>query len=465
MLDFFRRWIWGEEENLPPLAPVVVSAELPTADEVKKTLTSSQQKTEEAEGVVTMEATAEETASKEQLENDLTQEYLAASLEPQYALDRTQPEEITQPPQQVENTPQNAKEEPTALLEKHDYVYGETNLETIGYFTASYKRHYPKPKEKRNVVLSHGRVFSFVATSAYGEPNAEDLDLYRAFQKILDEYWKANPEWTEKDPVRFSTRKMILYAKRKESGRERKAVHDWVHRQAFTGIEGSVFLGKDKGYAKGLVGGMFVQAVARGEKLPDGTEAEMNYVQLSHWYVANVRVNHYTTLLDRTLHYDFKRNAIAKVLTPILFHRWYISKAVPTPFAYSSLAQRLGLPLQKHLARVKQQLDPSNRAMSKRGILAQWKYEPSSDGKDWNIIYAPGEAYFAYQKERRARRAQAKQVEETKRQPRLLLLPTDDPYEPTLEGNTLTELAEKAIELERIKKEIRGQFGKKKEIL
>lgn len=463
MLDFLRRLIFGETKNLPLPAPVVVSAELPMADEVKETLTSSQQKTEGMEGVEMMEAASKEISS---LEADLTQEYFASSQEPQNAPEATQPRETRQSTQHQENEAYSAKEEPISaekkptLPAKSDFVNGETNLEVIGYFDASYKRRFLQPREKKTVSLSHGRVIHFIPSSTYGLPNAEDQDFYRAFQKILEEYWQAHPDWMNKDPIVFPTYKLLRYAKKKVSGRDWKAVHDWVHRQEFTGIEGSVFLGKKKGYAKGSVGGMFTKALTKGEELPDGKKAEMNYIWLASWYAANIRENHYTTLLDRSIHFDFKK-ATAKVLSPILFYRWYATNGAPAPFAYSSLAQRLGLPPQKYLAKIKHQLDSGHQEMNKTGILAEWNYEQSADGKDWNIIYAPGQAYFAYQKERRARRLQAKQVDQTKRQPSLpLLSPLQESSTPTLEGKTLTEMTEKAIEVERIKKEIRNQFGK-----
>lgn len=435
------------------------------ADEVKVSLTSSQQKTEEVEGVGTMEATAEETASKEQLENDLAQEYLASSQELQNAREHTQPKEAAQTTKLQENTPQNAKEEPTALIEKHDYVNGEMNLEVIGYFDASYKRRFLQAKEKKTIVLSRGRTIHVVPSTAYGLPNAEDLDFYRAFQKIYEEYVEEHPDWTPKDPIVFSTRKLFAYAKKRMSGRDWKAAREWVHRQAATSLEGAVFLGKKKEYATGIVGGAFAKALVKGDLLPNGETAETNYIYLADWYASNLREGHYTTLIDRSTHYGFKK-ATAKVLCPILYQAWHASKGLPVTYGYRSLAQRLGLPPQKHLARIKQQLDPSHNEMEQRKSLALHNYQPSADGKDWNITYAPGEAFFKYRKERRARKQLAEQIQQTKQQPALPLpSPLQEPDTPTLEGKTITEMAKNAIELERIKKEIRGKFGKQKEIL
>src|SRR6476661_2609246 len=97
-----------------------------------------------------------------------------------------------------------------------EYVPAELNLETIGFFSAGYKRRYPKePQEAKIVNLGTMRQIR-VVPSTYGYPNSEDLDLYRAFLKICDEHavleteddiGNANRKPRLKLPICFSTKK------------------------------------------------------------------------------------------------------------------------------------------------------------------------------------------------------------------------------------------------------------------
>src|SRR6266436_5271276 len=78
--------------------------------------------------------------------------------------------------------------ETTSGLLPAEYVPAEQNLETIGYFSAGYKRKYPTDKQRSKVVaLSGGRRMEVIPSAKYGFPNADDLDFYRAFLKICDE--------------------------------------------------------------------------------------------------------------------------------------------------------------------------------------------------------------------------------------------------------------------------------------
>src|ERR1700751_358024 len=102
-----------------------------------------------------------------------------------------------------------------------EYVPAELNLETIGFFSAGYKRRYPKePHEAKIVNLGATRQIRIVP-STYGYPNSEDLDLYRAFLKICDEHATIEDDWIDgslvrqphlKIPICFSTRQLLRYA-------------------------------------------------------------------------------------------------------------------------------------------------------------------------------------------------------------------------------------------------------------
>src|SRR5215467_15779662 len=69
-----------------------------------------------------------------------------------------------------------------------DYVAAELNLESIGYFSAGYKRKYPTEMQRSKVVtLNRERRIEIIPNLKYGFPNSEDQDFYRAFLKICDE--------------------------------------------------------------------------------------------------------------------------------------------------------------------------------------------------------------------------------------------------------------------------------------
>jgi len=62
-----------------------------------------------------------------------------------------------------------------------EYVPAELNLESIGYFSASVKRQYPREGQKSKVVNlnSASRIIEIVANPKYGFPNAQDLESVR----------------------------------------------------------------------------------------------------------------------------------------------------------------------------------------------------------------------------------------------------------------------------------------------
>ena len=69
-----------------------------------------------------------------------------------------------------------------------EYISAEQNIESIGYFSATYSRHsIADSRTSKIVVLSDNRTIEIVPSKKYGLPNAEDLDFYRAFLKICYE--------------------------------------------------------------------------------------------------------------------------------------------------------------------------------------------------------------------------------------------------------------------------------------
>src|SRR5438034_3062082 len=76
--------------------------------------------------------------------------------------------------------------ETTSGLLPAEYVPAEQNLETIGYFSAGYKRKYPTEQQRSKLLLlSPDRKVEIVPTAKYGYPNSEDLDFYPGLSQDL----------------------------------------------------------------------------------------------------------------------------------------------------------------------------------------------------------------------------------------------------------------------------------------
>src|SRR4051812_13722074 len=107
-------------------------------------------------------------------------------------------------------------------LPERTYVPAEMNLESIGFFSAGFKRRYSEPNKPKVVNLGDGRQVKIYA-SPLGYPNSTDLDFYRALLKIADENTHLvfrieenirkvfHPQFRE-IPLRFSTNQLIKYA-------------------------------------------------------------------------------------------------------------------------------------------------------------------------------------------------------------------------------------------------------------
>src|SRR5215510_5493190 len=250
-----------------------------------------------------------------------------------------------------------------------DYVPAEQNLETIGYFSARYKRRYPSDKQRSKVVaLSGGRRMEVIPSAKYGFPNADDLDFYRAFLKICDE--RASVIQVQEDgritfhpklpsPIGFRTREIIAKAGRTKSARETTAVREWIERLNATVVHGELYDAKLKKFnAKIGLESLFRKFVHVGRPTEDGEVAAMNYVWLADWFVDNY-FYYYVRRVDLKFHQRLSR-PIAKSLYPLLDNGWFAADGGPFTKRYAELCAFLDIEAYKQLSRVRQQLDPSH---------------------------------------------------------------------------------------------------------
>ncbi len=312
-----------------------------------------------------------------------------------------------------------AKERAVSVVE---YVPAELNLETVGYFSAGYKRRFPSEAQKSKVITlsSPNRVIEIVPSAKYGYPNSDDLDFHRAFLKICDEQAivrkrqngdriTLHPELPEF--LIFSTREIIRYAGRAESARERQSVRDWIKRCTFTGIEGGLYRAETKRRESEFGGPLFSQYVLVGEKLPDGTIAATNYVWPNVWFRSNYFFRYFRPV-DLTFHRRLQK-AIAKTLYPILDTGWYAARGSVYAKRYADLCNILFLPAYTSLSLVKRQLDPSHEELQRERFLKSWEYVTDAEGHWGGVIrWWPGEKWTNDQEDRLHGKESAPEIED-----------------------------------------------------
>jgi hypothetical protein len=300
-----------------------------------------------------------------------------------------------------------------------EYVPAELNLETIGFFSAGYKRRYPtEPHEAKVVSLGTQRQIRIVP-STYGYPNSEDLDLYRAFLKICDEHAVVEEDRGAgaverrprlKVPVCFSTKKLLQYAGYKKNAQILRRVQEWIKRGVITGIEGGIYEAKTRRIKEGVTFTLFGKAYLRGEQMADGTVADTNYVWPAEWFCSNYFLRYFRPV-DLAFHRRLER-PIAKTLYPILETGWYAADGGPYAKSYLDLCTLMYIPYHKQLSLAKQQLDPSHEELRREGFLAGWEYTLDGRGK-WNGVlrWWPGAKWFHEQNARRGQRDYPAQYE------------------------------------------------------
>jgi hypothetical protein len=294
-----------------------------------------------------------------------------------------------------------------------EYVPAEVSLENLGFFTPSSKRIkniYVKEKMLGDKIGPDGvkRTIKakISANHELGLPITSDLDYYRAFLKIC--YEAADPQGRLYMPIAAPTAKIIRYAGKSGSAREKKEVRAWLTRMAFTGFEGGVYRAKTKVYEDGFVGTVFSQVVLHGKKMKNGEIAETNYVWLAPWFLANY-FHHHLRPIDLTFHQRL-RKPIAKALYPLLETGWYASVGKPYSKSYRDLCGEFLLTPYTALTRIKQQLDPAHQELVKERFLAKWDYRESADKTDYIIIYYPGKKFFEDQDAKEERRQKAERI-------------------------------------------------------
>jgi hypothetical protein len=294
-----------------------------------------------------------------------------------------------------------------------DYISAEVFLENSGFFTPSSKRVkgiYTKEKVIGEKISPDGtaRLIKTKISANYelGLPITSDFDYYRAFLKICDELVDRGGRF--RLPIVIPMRRLIHYAGKVESPKERKEAQQWFERMTGTLIKGGLYRAKHKDYDDGFVGTVFSQVILRGHPMKNSRIAETNYVWPSPWFLSNYFYRHLKSI-DFNLHQRL-RKPIAKALYPLLETGWYASSGKPYAKSYHDLCQEFLLADRQHISRIKEQLDPSHRELARERFLARWEYRKAASRQDYIITYWPGPKFFEDQQAREIRRQLAEQL-------------------------------------------------------
>jgi hypothetical protein len=303
----------------------------------------------------------------------------------------------------------------TVTLWNADYISAEQNLESIGYFSATYsRRSITDTRASKMVELSGDRTIEILPSKKYGLPNAEDLDFYRAFLKIC--YERARLVKSERDgrivyhpelpvPIGFSSRELTIKANKRWSGRASRSVREWIERLNSTTIHGAIFSAKEQRYDVRMgLEPLFRQYVHVGRPMADGQIASQNFVWPAQWFIDNYYYL-YTRPIDLLFHHRLSCS-IAKSLYPLLDAGWFASNGSPYRKRYTDLCAVLDIQVYKQLSRVQQQLEPSHDELVREKFIASYDY-PCDDLGQWTgtIRWWPGAKWLYDQESKQKRRS------------------------------------------------------------
>ena len=295
---------------------------------------------------------------------------------------------------------ENANNKGGASDHIEDYVPCEMFLEQTGFFSPSSTRInglFTKEKRMRRRNPVTGSVvetrLTIDALQRFGLPVTFDQDIYRAFLKICDEITDENGRLPES--IEVPTKKLLRYAGKATSSRDRAHVREWFEVMRGTQLKGEIYNHRKREY-ESLITGVFSQAVLRGELLPTGEPATRNHVCLSPWFKDNYECG-FVRRFDLNF-YKQLRKPVAKALYSTLEIGWYASSGQPFTKSYQKLTGEFLLTKYRYLADVVRQLTPSHDELKHAGFIRSWKIEARKD--DFMISYTPGERWFNAQKAR-----------------------------------------------------------------
>jgi hypothetical protein len=281
----------------------------------------------------------------------------------------------------------------------------DNNLTGIGFFTASSKRS-RKFVEKTTVVFDQGveHKISILPSAKYGLPITQDQDYWLALMKLVSDHIQR--EGRLANPFLFSTAQITKMLGQAHSGKNYKAVEEWLSVMAFTGVEGGVYNVNRKTWYTEKTHALD-RVVIVGKKLPDGSVADKNHIWFSQWQLDNINAGNLIAI-ELTIYTQLETN-IARNLVPHL-QEWLFASQHQGRFEkqYEDVCQLLGIRMYQYLSDIERKFGPSLNELVAHGYISKWAIEPMSTRKGYKLVLWHGRKYHADRQTRLNRNPQNK---------------------------------------------------------
>lgn len=290
-----------------------------------------------------------------------------------------------------------------------EVIRSEVNLLTLPFFALSRKglQRMTKATYRDEITRKGQRIEIFWQVTAHtgqGYPGPFDKQVHKAIEQTISEILSKTP-LPLSNPIPLGSlyglcQKMGISSQ----GKNYRKIKEALRRITLTGVESrGAFYSKEREQWIEDVFHLYERIIFKGERLPDGTVADQNYLFLGSWYLQNINAL-YLKPLDYKYYRDLK-STIAQRLYELLGVKFYRILQGSTGdtlhpqylrYRYSTLCQLLPITRQRHLSKAQEKLEPAHEELKRTGFLSKviWRkgkgkgrlHEP-----DWFISYYPGE--------------------------------------------------------------------------
>lgn len=272
-----------------------------------------------------------------------------------------------------------------------NFIKAETNLERLPFFAPWTKSRSQRIKHTLNRKVKRDGVdieisWTVSANPEYGYPNSFDLDVYRAIQQIIHDYYpKGVPE---NGIISFSFRQVLQRMQQNPSGRLTKDIRQSMERLVATTVKskGAFYYKETRRYVDDVFH-IFDRVTFIGETMSNGEIADTNYLTLSSWYRDSIRT-WYVMPLDTAFHFKL-RSSNAKTLYGLLSFYFYC-RPTGQEWArrrYSDLCQETIITQKPYFSTGFNNLQRAFEELIEMKFLAKVEAEPIDGRKDDGWIY------------------------------------------------------------------------------
>ena len=285
---------------------------------------------------------------------------------------------------------QNLPAIPPSQVPASTFTKVDNNLTGIGFFTASSKRS-RREIEKTTVIVDQGveRRISILPSAKYGLPITQDQDFWLALMKLVSEHIQREGKLT--NPFTFTTAELTKILGQAHSGKNYKAVEEWLAVMVSTTVEGGAYNTVQKSWMTKRTHAV-EQTVTVGKELPDGTIADKNNIWFSQWQLDNINAGNLIAV-ELGIYTQLENN-ISKNLVPHL-QEWLYASQRDGRFEkqYEDVCQLLGIRVYKYRSDIERQLNPSLIELTTYGYISKSAIEPMADRKHYKLVLWHGPKY------------------------------------------------------------------------